>query len=99
MPIFSLLLVLVGSDFPINTAFDNQYYPVVYFANDQYYVFWEDRRYVISDALYCVFCARVTTDGTVLDPDGKILFSNQVHYDIDVAFDGTNFLVAFEDSC
>ena len=96
---FPLLLILFNSDFPISTAYDHQYYPMVCFANDQYYVFWEDRRYVLSDALYSVFCARVTTDGTVLDPGGKILFSNAVHYDIDAAFDGTNFLVAFEDSC
>lgn len=99
MVTFQVLLILINSDFPVSTAYDHQYYPVVCYAEDQYYVFWEDRRYVSSDALYSVFCTRVTTDGTVLDPDGKLLFTNAVHYDIDAAFDGTSFLVAFEDSC
>lgn len=99
MELFSLLFILINADFPICTAYDHQFYPVVCYANDLYYVFWEDRRFVQSNALYTVYCSRVTSNGTVLDPDGKFLFGNQVHYDIDAAFDGTNFLVAFEDSC
>lgn len=93
------IILLFSSDFPICEAADNQFYPVVTFALDHFYVFWEDRRLVQTDTLYCVYGARVTTDGTVLDPDGKLIFANQVHYDIDAAFDGENFLIAFEDSC
>jgi hypothetical protein len=95
----SLVLLLISSDFPVCQADDNQFYPVVAYANDQFYVFWEDRRLVTSDTLYCVFGARITSDGVVIDSGGKRLFANAVHYDIDAAFDGTNFLVAFEDSC
>ena len=94
-----IILMLAGSDFPVCQADDYQLYPVVTYAHDQYYVFWEDRRLVASETLYAVYGARVTSDGVVVDTNGKLLFANAVHYDIDVAFDGSNFLVAFEDSC
>jgi hypothetical protein len=52
--------MLIGRDFPISTAYEAQYYPVVIFANDQYYVFWEDYRLYYSDkAIYAAYWKRV----------------------------------------
>jgi hypothetical protein len=94
-----LLLALVCADFPVCTAADDQLVPVVCSANDLYYVFWEDRRFVGQDTTYAVFGARVTPQGNVLDPDGRLIYRWQVRYDLNVASDGNGFLVAFEDSC
>jgi len=94
-----LLTLAIYADFPICSATNHQYYPVVCYANNMYYVFWEDRRYTITDADYAVFGSRVSTDGAVIDPDGKLITLSQVHYDVNAAFDGVNFLVAYEDSC
>jgi len=95
----SLLLLLIGADIPVCTATNDQLTPVVTFANQQYYVFWEDRRFVGVDTTYAVYGARVTPEGAVLDPEGKLIFRRQVRYDVAVATDGLGFLVAFEDSC
>ena len=75
MEILSMFILLVGADFPICTAVQQQYWPSVYFTNDQYYVFWADRRFAAadSDSTYGVFGARVTQNGIVLDPDGKMI--------------------------
>jgi hypothetical protein len=94
-----ILLLCIGTEIPVSTAADDQLTPVVCFANSQYYVFWEDRRSLSIDTLYGVYCARMTPDGTVLDPDGRMVFKRQVRYDVSAAADGINFLVAFEDSC
>lgn len=95
----AFILAIISSDFMVCDADDDQFYPVVEYVDTLYYVFWEDRRFVASETLYAVSCTRVTADGSVLDQDGKVLFRNQVHYDVAAAFDGQNFLVAFEDSC
>jgi hypothetical protein len=92
-------LCLVGTDFPICTATNSQFYPKVLCANDQYYVFWSDRRYYEVDTSYAVFGARVALDGTVIDPNGKELFKRQAAYVPAAAYDGTNFLVVYRDSC
>ena len=60
-----------------------------------YLVAWRDERYTADS----VIAARVGLDGALLDPTGiwlpsvRILFTGGV----DVAFDGTNFLVAYGD--
>lgn len=46
-----------------------------------------------------MYGARVSESGTVMDPDGKELFSNQVDAKPEAAWDGSNFLVVFRDSC
>jgi len=88
--------MLIGRDFPISTTYEAQYYPAVIFANDQYYVFWEDYRLYYSDK--AIYAARVTTYGTVIDPDGKLILLDRTVM-ADVAFDGVNFLVTIQDSC
>ena len=94
--IFSLLLIFIPTDFPVSTAYLSQHYPVVDFVSDQYYVFWTDMRYYSPDR--SIFGARVTTDGTVIDPDGRLLMRDRV-VKSSVAFGGGNFLIAVQDSC
>ena len=92
-------LYLVSADFPICTANRNQYYPRPAFENGQYYVFWADYRNYPIDTTYCIYGARIALDGTVLDPDGKVLFKRSAAYRPATAFDGSNFLVVFRDGC
>lgn len=94
-----LSLLVPGADFPICTAADVQEYPCAVYANSQYYVFWVDNRHHLVDSVHCVYGARVSTNGTVIDPDGKLLFSNEAGYATCAAYDGTNLLVVFRDSC
>lgn len=92
-------IFLFGSDFPICTAPDVQDYPCAVFAHDQYYAFWVDDRQFATEGKHAIYGARVAQNGTVIDPDGKLLFKNQVGYATAAAFDGTNCLVVFRDSC
>ena len=94
-----LTLFLQGAEFPICTAADNQFTPCAIYENDQYYVFWADYRYDSVDSSQSLFGARVSANGTVLDPDGKLLYRHRTGEAPEVAYDGTNFLVVFRDSC
>jgi len=94
--ILSLLLVFINADFPISTAYLSQNYPVVGFANGQYYVFWTDLRYYSPDR--SIFGARVANDGTVLDPDGQVLIRDRT-VKASVGFGSENILVVVQDSC
>jgi hypothetical protein len=100
MASFVLLTVFLFNqgDFPICQAGDVQATPEVIFADSLFYVFWTDFRYSSVDT-YSVYGARVTMDGAVLDTDGKKIFANKAETRPAVAFDGTNFLVALQDSC
>ena len=97
--ILAFSLIVPAADFPICTAADEQYYPCGLYENGQYYVFWADYRYYDVDSAQSVFGARVSPNGTVIDPDGKLLYKNRTGYEPAVAYDGTNFLVVFRDSC
>jgi hypothetical protein len=97
--VLALCLVVPSADFPICTAADEQYYPCGVFANDQYYVFWADYRYYDVDSSQSVFGARISASGTVIDPDGKLLYRHRTGYEPAVAYDGADFLVVFRDSC
>jgi hypothetical protein len=99
MPALGLLLCLLSQDVPVCTAAGDQLLPVATAANGQYYLFWEDRRYVPVDSTYAIFGARVSPSGTVVDPEGKRLFKSQARYDLSAASDGLGLFVAFEDSC
>lgn len=92
-------LCLINANFPFCTDTSGQCYPEVVFANNQYYVFWCDFRYRFSEGNYAILGARVSASGNVLDPNGKVLFKRQSGSEPAAAFDGTNFLVAFRDSC
>ncbi len=95
MSILQLIFFIINIDFPISAAFEDQFDPAVIFANDQYNVFWVDHRYYPERS---IFGARVTLEGVVVDRDGKLLFKDNAE-EIDVAYDGMNFLVVLQDSC
>lgn len=90
------LLFILGSDFPISAEVESQHFPIVQFADDQFYVFWEDMRYYPSDR--STMAARVSEDGQLLDPEGVLMIRART-VDVVAAYDGTNFLVVVQDSC
>lgn len=94
--ILAVVLALVGSDFPISTAPNYTGYPSVCYANDQFYVFWIDQRHYPLMSLYGT---RVTIDGTVLDANGRELYTDSAGYSCDAAFDGTNILAVTRNHC
>ena len=97
--VLMLSFVLPAAEFPICTAVDNQFNPCAVYENGQYYVFWTDYRYDGVDSSQSIFGARISASGTVLDPDGKLLYRHRAGEAPAVAYDGTNFLVVFRDSC
>lgn len=94
--IIGLLLIFMPLDFPVSTAYLSQDYPAVEFVEEQFYVFWIDMRYY--SPYRSVFSARVMSDGTVLDPDGRLILKDRA-VKSSVCYGGGNFLVAVQDSC
>jgi len=69
--------------------------PAVAFDGTNWLVTWQDIR---SAAYYDIYAARVTPDGTVLDPGGFLVSGAQYsQFNPAVAWDGTNFVVAWQD--
>lgn len=81
----------------ISSAGGSQFYPRATFDGTNYFVVWQDSR-----AGTHVYGARVAPTGAVLDPDGILLSSSpgasDYQHSPDVAFDGSNSLVVWEDS-
>lgn len=94
-----IVQIMLGADFPICTAESFQDYPVVVFAQDTFCVFWVDERLFGLTEQYALYGARVATDGHVVDPDGKLIYSDSVANPFDVAFDGSNLLAVCRDGC
>jgi hypothetical protein len=95
-----MVLAIVGANFGICTESTNhQYYPSAYYANGQYYAFWADARYYGTNSTYCIYAARVTAAGAVLDPNGKLCFRDSSIAKPAVSYDGTNFLLSFRNGC
>jgi hypothetical protein len=91
-----LVLCLIGSDFMISESIQDQSYPVVEFAHNQYYVFWYDMRHYSPDR--SIYAARVTENGMVIDPQGRpVLIDRNMR--VAAACDGVNFLAVIQDSC
>jgi hypothetical protein len=94
--IIHLLAILISADFPISTAPNFTGYPSLCYAYDQFYVFWIDQRTAPNMS---IFGARVTKEGTVLDPNGVEMYTDSASYECNVACDGTNLLVVTRNHC
>ena len=86
--------VIDTSGFVIPQSARNQLTPAVAFDGANFLVVWEDHRSGSPD----IYGARVTSGGTVLDPDG-IVISATAGWQLSpaIGFDGANFLVAWHD--
>jgi hypothetical protein len=89
-------VVLDPSGIPISTAADWQEVPSLAFDGANFLVVWEDYR---NGSDYDIYGARVTPQGEVLDESGFVVSQAAYEqYAPALAFDGANFLVAWEDS-
>jgi len=89
--------VLDGEGFPICTAPEEQRDPIGAFDGQNYLVTWEDER--MGFPAIGIYAARITPAAEVLDPDGFVV--SQEYYmkqDPSIAFNGTNYLIAWSDS-
>ncbi|MGQ9708159.1 MAG: hypothetical protein ACUVUR_04720, partial [bacterium] len=89
-------VVLDSAGIAISTAPRSQGSPAIVFDGSNYLVVWSDYRNVNGYA--DIYGARVHPTGTVLDPSGIAI--STAPYDQsspEVTFDGTNFLVVWED--
>jgi hypothetical protein len=87
-----------GGEFLIDTTYNllpyQQEDPAVAFDGTNYLVAWRDYR----NSRYDIYAARVTPGGAVLDPTGfAVSTAADEHRNPAAAFDGTNFLVVWED--
>jgi phosphoribosylformylglycinamidine (FGAM) synthase PurS component len=87
--------VLDPGGIPISTATENQGWPRVAFDGTNYLVVWHDYRSAYS---WDIYGGRVSVDGSVLDTAGIAISTVAESQGFpDVAFDGTNYLVAWQD--
>ena len=89
--------VLDEAGIAISIADGNQWYPSVSFDGTNYFVVWQDERN-FGCTNNDIYGARVSQSGQVLDPEG-IAISTGVNAQSwpAVAFDGTNYLVVWEE--
>ncbi len=87
--------VLDASGIQVNTWSYDQQYAAVAFDGTNYMVVWEDNRSGSRD----IYGARVDVDGAVLDAGGIAISTAAFdQLDPELAFDGTNYLVTWEDN-
>jgi hypothetical protein len=87
--------VLDPNGIPVSTAAYDQWYPALAFDGANFLVTWEDCR---SGSSFDIYAARVTPQGTVLDPSGiPVSTAAYDQWFLDLAFDGANFLVTWQD--
>jgi hypothetical protein len=88
-------VVLDPSGIAISTAANDQREPAIGFDGTNFLVTWDDSRAGLAD----IYAARVSTSGSVLDPAG-LAISTAANEQLEpaVAFDGTNYLVAWGDA-
>jgi len=86
--------VLDPEGLPISPHAHSECAPALAFDGTNYLVTWQQR----SGGDWNVYAARVSPEGTVLDPEGiPISTAPGDQWSPAVAFDGTNFLVVWED--
>jgi hypothetical protein len=89
--------VLDGDGIAISTASNNQHTPSVSFDGTYHLVAWEDFRSG-SPTNADIYAARVDAAGVVRDPAGIVIdLVGNDNSAVDVAFDGTNYLVTWHD--
>ena len=87
--------VLDSTPIAISNAGYYQMYPAVGFDGTSFLVVWSDTRSGYSD----IYGARVTRDGAVLDTAGFVITAESSSQLMPaIAFDGTNFLVVWDDT-
>jgi hypothetical protein len=85
--------VLDDNGFEVSGAEGAQWLPAVAFDDTNYLIVWEDSR---VSGQWDIRAARVSTDGTILDPDGILVTEGDGDQRLpDVAFDGTNYFIAW----
>ncbi|KPJ60588.1 MAG: hypothetical protein AMJ46_06245 [Latescibacteria bacterium DG_63] len=78
----------------ISAAHNDETDPSVAFGTSNYLVVWDDGR----TGSHGIWGARVSPSGVVLDTAGVIISAGPyIQWDPSIAFDGTNYLVAWED--
>ena len=88
-------VVLDPGGIRISTAGNVQESPSIAFDGTNYLVVWQDRR---TGAYYDIYAARVSPSGWVMDPNGIPVSTAAYSQSCPtVAFDGTNYLVAWQD--
>ena len=86
--------VLDPDGIAISVAANTQRYPSVAFDGTNYFVVWQDKR----NGDYDIYAARVSQSGAVLDTGIGIARAALDQSYPSVAFDGSNYLVAWEDN-
>lgn len=89
-------IVLDTNDFVICPYDSWKYSPSATFGNKNFFVVWQDFQPISYDDIYG---CRISSEGTILDPSG-IAISAYTGYQgsPSVAFDGKNYLVAWQDN-
>ena len=84
--------VLDPNGIVISSANGTQYLPDVAYSGSDYMVVWSDDQTTST----MVFGTKVTTSGGVQIPNGKALSTSTKSYNSAIAFDGKNYLVAWQ---
>jgi hypothetical protein len=88
--------VLDPTGIAVSTAANPQEYPAIASDGINYLVVWGDHR---SGSSWDIYGTRVSASGSVLDPWGIAISTGWGdHYDPAIAFDGTNYLVVWDES-
>lgn len=83
------------ADIPVADPDGDQRFSAIAFDGNHFLVAWDDFR---SGSSWDIYGARLDPDGTILDPNGfAICSASGNQYEPTIAFDGTNFFVAWHD--
>jgi hypothetical protein len=94
----SVTAVLDGSGFAISAATEAQSHPSVAAGGSTWLVAWHDWRTGVFGNLTDIYAARVGASGAVVDASGiAVSTASGEQWEPSVAWDGTNFLAAWED--
>lgn len=90
--------VLDPAGIPILTGFSHQFVPDVASSGNAFMVVWADDRATGSDVQSDIYGTRVDALGNVLDPAGfAISTASYMQHWPAIAYDGTNYVVVWED--